>query len=181
MRRARKVRESDLLIREVTTDAELRKSARVIQRSFKTVADQFGLTRENCPTHTAFLTTNGLKEQKNSGLKCFGLFAGEKQVGFVGVEKYDPDTLVRLDPGTVRFWLEKLAVLWSERHNGYGEKLVSFAIDYVRQNGGTRIALGMMNEHTILKEWYFGLGFKEVELKTFPHLPFTVCFMEKDL
>ena len=74
-----------------------------------------------------------------------------------------------------------MAVLPSVRRNGYGGKLVSFAIDYVRRNGGTRIGLGMMNEHTISKEWYLGLGFREVELKMFLHLPFTVCFMEKEL
>ena len=160
----------EFMIREVSDGAELRDSASVIRRSFRTVADEFGLTRENCPTHTSFLTTGSLRDQKSKGLKCFGLFGGEKQVGFVGVERDDGAS----------YWIEKLAVLPAYRHGGYGAKLVGFALDYMRQNGGTRARLGMMNEHTVLKDWYLGLGFREAELRRFPHLPFTVCLMEKE-
>ena len=80
-----KTSETEPLIREITTEAELRESARVIRRSFRTVADEFSLTKGNCPSHTAFLPTKSLREQKDNGLKCFGLFVGEKQFGFVVV------------------------------------------------------------------------------------------------
>jgi hypothetical protein len=39
----------------------------------------------------------------------------------------------------------------------------------------------MMDEHSVLKRWYLGLGFRETELTKFAHLPFVVCFMEKKL
>jgi diamine N-acetyltransferase len=168
------------VIRELNAGVDLNTSARVIRRSFKTVADDFGLTRQNCPGHTAFLTTEGLRNEKDHGLKCFGLFSDQTQVGFVGIEEYKPDTIVRLGPEEKRYWLEKLAVLPSHRHRGYGEKLVDFAVHYVLEMGGTRIALGMMNKHAVLKRWYLGLGFREAEVREFAHLPFVVCFMEKD-
>ncbi len=172
---------SEPVIREISEDGDLKSSTSLIRRSFKTVADDFGLTKENCPDHTAFLTTGSLRKQREKGLKCFGLFSGRTQIGFVGIEEYHPDQLVRLDPGEIRYWLEKLAVLPSHRHLGYGEKLVDFAVKYVVEKGGTRIALGMMNKHAVLKKWYLGLGFREKELKEFDHLPFVVCFMEKSL
>ena len=168
-------------IREVSLDKELSTSAGVIRRSFRTVADEFGLTRENCPGHTAFLTSKDLRNERDHGLKCFGLFSGRKQIGFVGIEEYMTDALVGLGPGENRYWLEKLAVLPSHRHEGYGEKLVDFAVHYVQERGGTSIVLGMINEHSVLKTWYLGLGFREVELRKFDHLPFVVCFMEKVL
>lgn len=35
---------------------ELNSSLKVITESFSTVAAEFGLTKENCPTHPAFMT-----------------------------------------------------------------------------------------------------------------------------
>ena len=32
----------------------------------------------------------------------------------------------------------------------------------------------------VLKDWYGKLGFVEISTMKFPHLPFTVCFMEGD-
>lgn len=172
---------SEPVIREICGAVELRRSAYVIRRSFKTVADDFGLTRQNCPGHTAFLTTKSLRNERDHGLKCFGLFSDQIQVGFVGIEEFELGTLVQLGPGEKRFWLEKLAVLPSSRHEGYGEKLVDFVVQYVEERGGTSITLGMTNQHSVLKTWYLGLGFREAELKKFDHLPFVVCFMEQRL
>ena len=44
------------MIREVKRD-ELSACADLIRRSFRTVADEFGFTRENAPRFTAFATT----------------------------------------------------------------------------------------------------------------------------
>ena len=33
----------------------------------------------------------------------------------------------------------------------------------------------------LLKNWYMSYGFRETGTKAFPHLPFTVCFMEKEI
>ena len=163
--------EAELNIRETSSPSDLDVSLRVIRDSFQTVTGQFGLTEENCPTHPAFMTAGQLEDMKDRGLKLFGLFSRGQQVGFIAVEKNE---------GGV-FWIEKLAVLPSHRHHGFGEKLVGHAIDYIRENGGTKVSLGMIDEHTVLKDWYKGLGFRQTSARRFPHLPFTVCMMEKNL
>jgi len=61
-------------IREITDPAEFAASAKVIRNSFKTVAEEFGLTRDNTPTHPAFLTVRWLREKKSDDVKYFGLF-----------------------------------------------------------------------------------------------------------
>ena len=158
-------------IRGITDPAEFAGSVRVIRNSFKTVADEFGLTRENAPTHPAFFTLGRLKLMVSRGAMSFGLFIGDKQIGFIAVEPAQDGV----------FYIERLAVLPAYRHDGYGAKLTSFAIDYIRQHKGKKVALGMINEQTDLREWYKKLGFKEVRTQKFPQLPFTVCFMERDV
>ncbi len=101
-------------IRIVHSRADLEASLEIIHTSFQTVADEFGLTRENCPGHTAFMTLEELIGNKANGLVCFGLFVEARQVGFIGVE-------IDETRGDGRFWLEKLAVVPSERHNGFGK------------------------------------------------------------
>jgi ribosomal protein S18 acetylase RimI-like enzyme len=77
--------------------------------------------------------------------------------------------------------MDKLAVLPEYRHKGYGRRLVEFVLDDVKRHKGERVALGIINESTVLKNWYIGNGFAETGTKKFEHLPFTVCFMEKSL
>jgi ribosomal protein S18 acetylase RimI-like enzyme len=158
------------LIREIADEDGLKNSARVIRNSFRTVAAEFGLTRVNCPTHPTFTTISQLRELRAKGVRFFGFFLGEKQVGCVGIEK----------SGDNPYWMEKLAVIPKHRHQGYGERLVEFALDYVREKKGPTLSLGMINEHTVLKDWYKKLGFRETGIKRFSHLPFDVCFMEID-
>jgi ribosomal protein S18 acetylase RimI-like enzyme len=101
----------------------------------------------------------------------FVLFSGDRQVGFVAIEKADNNL----------YYMEKLAVLPEYRHKGYGTRLVRFVLDYIKNKGGKKLSTGIIDEHTILKNWYKGMGFKEISTQKFPHLPFTVCFMEKEL
>lgn len=174
-----KMETSETIIEEITDTAEFANIAKIIRTSFKTVADEFGINRKNAPAHPSFTTVRWLKDRKSSDAKFFGLFLvprgphrlGKKQIGFVIVEKENDDT----------YWIEKLVVLPEYRHGGSGEKLVGFAIDYIREQGGKKVALSMMNEHTVLKTWYKKLGFKEVSTRSYPHLPFTVCMMERDI
>ena len=157
-------------IREITDPTEFAASAKVIRESFKTVAQELGLTRENAPNHPSFFTVARLKEMKKRNAAFFGLFLRDRQIGFIAVEP----------AGEGVFYIERLAVLPAYRHGGNGAKLVGFAIDYIRKNKGKKVALGMINEQTGLKDWYKKLGFREVSTQKFPHLPFTVCFMERD-
>ena len=76
-----------LEIKEITDETELENSVKVIGDSFKTVAAELKLNRDNCPTHPSLITLPQLNEMRRKGLKLFGLFEDEMQVGFVAVEK----------------------------------------------------------------------------------------------
>lgn len=58
---------------------------------------------------------------------------------------------------------------------------MDFVVSFVKDKGGKKISIGIINENVILKKWYSAYGFKETEIKAFNHLPFMVCLMEKSL
>jgi ribosomal protein S18 acetylase RimI-like enzyme len=74
--------------------------------------------------------------------------------------------------------LEKLAVLPRDRHNGYGKELLDFAKARARDLGAAKITIGIIEENARLKNWYAANGFVHTGTRVFPHLPFTVGFME---
>lgn len=157
------------MIRRIISDEDLKSSTFVLRKSFSIVAHQFELNEENCPTNSAFIHETDLVEMREKGIYMFGLFTAQTQVGFVAVEKSTQDL----------YYLEKLAVLPEYRHEGYGLKLMEFATDFVRKRGGKEISIGIINENSILKEWYRNYGFRQTSLKQYEHLPFTVCFLSK--
>lgn len=149
------------------TESDLPAGADIIRRAFATVAAEFGLTKENCPTNGAFIDADRLLDEYRRGIKMFGLFGEDRQLGFVALERKDEDT----------FFLEKLAVLPEFRHNRYGGMLMDCAKEYVAQAGGKNISIGIILENQRLLQWYKTLEFVETGTKKFDHLPFTVCFL----
>ncbi len=160
----------EIMIQAIADEAGLNNSVAVIRESFRTVAVEFKLTKENCPTHPSFVTAAQLTELKAKGQHFFGLFSGDRQAGFVAVQQVEK---------TIS--MEKLAVLPAHRHRGYGLKLVQFVLDYGREHSGTRLSIGIIDEHTVLKNWYIGMGFRVTAIRKFGHLPFKVCLMERDI
>ncbi|MGI6254293.1 MAG: GNAT family N-acetyltransferase [Acutalibacter sp.] len=161
---------SPLTIRPVT-EGDLENCLSVIHQSFATVAREFGLTKENCSTHTSFLPWERFRkawvEQQIMGcLELEGCL-----VGFVSLQ-YEGDGA---------FELKHLAVLPQYRHLGYGEKMVRWVERQAVQQGGVLLKAGIIEESKVLKEWYCSLGFYETGTKHFPQLPFTVGFLEKRL
>jgi diamine N-acetyltransferase len=150
---------------------DFEKSAEVIRQAFITVAEDFYLTRENAPTNPAFLEADALKALYEKGVKLFDVYYGADKVGFSAMEKA-PEGV---------YYLEKLAVLPDYRHKGIGRRMMDFIFETVRGEGGKKVSIAVINENTVLKQWYLAYGFEEKSLKKFPHLPFTVCFMEKNV
>lgn len=155
---------------ESITENLIPSSADVIRCSFSTVAEEFNLTGENCPTNGAFLNDDKLFEEYKRGIKMFGVFENETQIGFMALEQNDST-----------FFIEKLAVLPEYRHNGCGKALLDFAADYVCKAGGNIISIGVIYENKQLLKWYEDYGFVITEVKKIPMLPFTVCLMKLDL
>lgn len=150
---------------------ELPACIEVIHTAFSTVAEEFGFTRENCPGYAGFMPLEKLAEQFDKGVTMFGLYERREMIGFVAIE----------DAGNGVFYLEKLAVLPGYRHKGYGLSLMNFARDAVRERGGRRISIGIVQENTRLKDWYAVYGFRPAGVRKFDHLPFTVGFMELEV
>lgn len=140
----------------------------VIHKSFATVAEEFGLTRENCPKHTSFMIIETLKEQFDAGDPMFAIYDTGKIVGYFSLSYFENGI----------FDLLNLAVLPEYRHKGYGKQLLDYAKGKVRENGGRKITIGIIEENAVLKEWYLKNGFIHTGTKKFDHLPFTVGFME---
>lgn len=154
-----------------TTREDLPHSLSVIRSSFNTVAVEMNLTIDNCPGHTAFTTMEKLLDLHGKAT-CFGLYVDGTQIGFVAAEKVGDGEI---------YYLDKLAVLPDKRHKGYGAQLVMCVLGYAAGHGAKIVSLGMIDSHTVLKEWYRSLGFQEKGTRKFDHLPFTVCFMDLDL
>ena len=74
--------------------------------------------------------------------------------------------------------LHNLAILPEFRHNGFGKQLLDHAKETVRSLGGSKIKIGIIEESTVLKNWYITNGFEHVGTKKFDHLPFTSGYLE---
>jgi len=156
----------------IITDEPLEPSVELIRQAFATVAVEMGFTEQNAPRYTAFITKDRLEDTLRHDGIFWGLFIGSKQAGFVAVQK-EPDN---------KYWMKRLAVLPEYRHGGSGRALVDTVINYVCGLGEKKLYLGMVNEETVLKNWYLAMGFKVTTIfNDIPDLPFTVALMEKDI
>lgn len=158
---------STVRIHEVAQD-ELRECLSVVHQSFATVAEEFGLTRENCPKHTSFIPLAFLETQMGWGWHMYGLYIGEKIIGYMSLSKESEDV----------FELHNLAVLPEYRHCGFGKLLLDHAKAKVCAMGGRTLKIGIIEESTMLKSWYISHGFVHTGTKKFDHLPFTSGYLE---
>lgn len=147
---------------------ELSNCLDVIHKSFATVAAEFKLTEENCPSHTSFIKLDKLQNHFDWGWSMFGLYENDQQIGYFSLSKIADQ----------EYELHNIAVLPEYRRNGYGKMLLDYAKEKVTEMGGKKIKIGIIEENTVLKNWYEANGFISTGTKRFEHLPFTVGFME---
>jgi len=140
----------------------------VIHQSFATVAADFGLTEENCPKHTSFIPISYLETQMKWGWLMFGLYTDERIIGYMSLSK----------EADKAYELHNLAILPEFRHLGFGTQLLDYAKETVKSLGGSKINIGIIEESTVLKNWYITNGFEHVGTKKFDHLPFTSGYLE---
>ena len=149
-------------------DDELDTCVQVIRAAFDTVAKTFGLTEQSCPTNAAFMKTERLLYDRNNGNTMYVLKLDGEIAGFMQLE----------NKGDGRYELKNIAVLPECRHMGFGKTLLDYAKEKVKQFGGQKISIGIIEENIVLKQWYEKNGFVHLGTKKFEHLPFTVGFME---
>ena len=151
----------------ICTEEDAQVLAETTRKSFQDVADRFDLTRENAPRHPSNCTVDWIREHMQRGLTYFAIENNSHVVGCVGLERVNSEIC----------YLERLAVLPGQRRRGFGKALVEHVLSEVELLGAHSVSIGIIAEHTELKDWYKGLGFVEGESKGFPHLPFRVTFM----
>ena len=161
------------LFKKVEKDNDLKEIGLVLNKSHLTIANEFGFTKETNPTNNAFIDPDTLRDQLNKGIELYQMTVNNNIVGCIAIEKSHKEA------GT--YYIEKVSVLPEHRHNGYGIKLMEYASDLIKGRGGKVIAIALIEENTRLKEWYRQQGFNETAIKKFDHLPFTVCFMNKNI
>lgn len=152
--------------------SDVPRAVEIIRASFSTVAEQFSLTEENCPRYVAFSTTvEKLQTHIDWGWLMYGYYEGERLVGYVAISKeYGTDRNV--------FEIHNLAVLPEYRHKGYGKQLLDFCKEKVKELGGIQINIGIVEENTVLKNWYAENRFIHTGTKKFDFFPFTCGYME---
>ncbi len=159
------------MIIQVENKEQLNICLEIIRNSFITVAGEFGLTEKNCPSHTAFITIDKLEKQFNDGRPMFLFYQDTIPVGYFSLAKCSDD----------EWELNNLAVLPEHRHLGIGKSMVDYAVEMVKNYGGNKISIGIIEENVTLKEWYLKLGFNHISTRKFEHLPFTVGYMELEI
>ena len=153
------------------TQKDIEALAAIIRQAFRDVALRFALTRENCARHPSNCTSDWIETDMARGVQYFISEQDNKAVGCVGVERADAEVC----------YLERLAVLPEWRGRYLGRSLVRHALDCAVSQGAVRVSIGIIAEQTELKAWYRKLGFSEVQIKSFAHLPFKVCLMEFEI
>lgn len=158
------------LIREASS-GDIPLLASLIRVSFRDVAERFGLTRENCPTHPSFCTDAWVRKAMEKRVRYFVLESDGSACGCAALERAGEEVC----------FLERLAVLPAFRRRGYGEVLVRKVMDEARAGGALRLEIGIISEQHELRDWYGKLAFVEKGRKDFEHLPFEVTFMALEL
>ncbi|MEN6637923.1 MAG: GNAT family N-acetyltransferase [Smithella sp.] len=149
------------------TQADIDVLVEIIQDSFLDVAERFGLTPQNSPTHPSNCRAEWLLREINRGVTFYILENDGQPVGCAALEKINDEVC----------YLERLAVLPKERRKGFGEALVKHVLSNARLLDAYRVQIGIIAEHQELHDWYEKLGFEDVESRKYPQLVFRVTFM----
>jgi ribosomal protein S18 acetylase RimI-like enzyme len=143
----------------------------ILNCSFLTVAKTFGYTAEQVPSFPAFIESGVIVGQLQEGFRIFGAKIDNAVVGCVGYKAIDGTTSL----------IERLAVLPEYRHRGIGKYLLEYIENIINRNKGKFIELSIVDNNSVLKNWYKRLGYCELRIEEYPQLPFKVCVLQKRL
>lgn len=150
-------------------DSEILSS--IVSKSNKDVAELLGLNIENAPKHPSFCNSDWILADFERSQEYFLSIENGISTGCVAFEQAEKDTA----------YLNRLSVLPKYRNRGTGAALVKHIINYSKAKSLTNISIGIIAEHSVLKEWYLKLGFTEGTIHKFDHLPFNVLYMKYEI
>ncbi|GAT63709.1 GNAT family N-acetyltransferase [Paludibacter jiangxiensis] len=160
-------------LQRILPDADLSGAVAVLRSAHGTVAQQFGFTQETNPTNSAFIDAETLRGQLEKGIELYLMIEEGNAVGCIAIEESQTEVET--------FYIEKVSVVPDFRNRGLGMELMNFAASLIKERGGKHIGIALINEYEKLKAWYQRQGFREILVKEYPHLPFNVCFMSKEI
>ena len=152
---------------------DLSECVKVITESFRTVADEFGITMENAPRFTAFATTEGRLHWHLEGehRPMYAYYDNGVMVGYYSL----------LIQENQECELNNLSVLPAYRHQGIGETLLKHAFSVAKEHNCMKMNIGIVEENIVLRKWYESFGFIHIGTQKFDFFPFTCGYMEKEL
>lgn len=158
------------MIHKVTKD-DLPACTVLIRESFLTVAEAHGITAENAPRFTAFATTEDrlLRHLEQEGRAMYAYRDNGQILGYY--------SLLPLEEGACE--LNNLCVSPQCRHRGIGVKLLAHAFLAAEALGCTRMRIGIVEENSVLRDWYTSFGFVHTGTVKFDFFPFTCGYMER--
>ena len=157
------------MIRTVKRE-ELSACAELIRKSFQTVADEFGFSRENAPGFTAFATSAERLAWHMDGEHRL-MYLDEEEGRICGYY-----SLLLQGDGACE--LGNLAVLPEYRHRGIGSKLLQHAVETAGKQHCTVMNLGIVEENTVLRKWYERNGAVHTGTQKYDFFPFTCGYMQ---
>lgn len=156
------------MIREIKRE-DIPECVRVIRRSFQSVADEFGFTPENAPRFVAFATDeNRLLWQQEKEHRL--MFLDEEDGEICGYY-----SLLLKENGECE--LGNLSVLPKHRHQGIGTNLLKHSMDTARKQRCQVMRLSIVEENTVLRQWYEQNGAVHTGTEKFDFFPFTCGYM----
>ena len=156
------------MIKAITKN-DLHECLNIIHKGFETVADEFGLTEENCPDRGgASLPYEKLMKEFESGVLMFAYYSNDMPVGFLAMKM--------LDDGACG--INNIVVLPEYRHNGYGVELLEYCKQKAKELGSHKVRFGMIDDNKRLRKWYEDNGFVNIGYRNYDSAPFTVGKME---
>ena len=159
-----------MTIRQATED-DATLLAAIIRDSFLTVAQRLGFDPATVPRHSSNCTPEWVRQQLDEGTTFYILEREGAPCACVALEQREDHA----------YYFKRLAVLPPYRRQGFGGALVRHVTAQAQARGARRLELATLAEVPHLRAWYERLGFRHKETTSFPHLPFTLVFMYKDL
>ena len=73
------------MIKKVTEKDNFKSLAKLLNDSFITVIDDFGITKNNCPSHNAFIDDVTLKSKLIANREFYQLEINGSSIGFIAI------------------------------------------------------------------------------------------------
>lgn len=150
---------------------EIPECVNVIIESFKTVADEFGVTPENAPRYVGFATDEKRLHWhfENEQRPMIVYIKDNHIVGYYSLALQNDSECE----------LNNLCVLPEYRHEGIGEKLLADCFEKVKELGCSKVKIGILEENVVIRKWYEKYGFVHTGTQKFDFFPFTCGYMER--